>query len=341
LHENSARCARARVLVGCRNPSICQSESGCAKTRPVQWRSEGRFRHGWRHLLTAQVEDDNFALWIETQTVPLDASGKYTVLLGATKAEGIPMELFTSGEAQWLSIRVEGQPEQPRVLLVSVPYALKAAEADTLAGHAASEFVTSDKLSDAVHHELAQRSTLSSATSPTLKSNAVASGATNFSASNTTQVVSVAQTGTGLGFTATAGSTAIKATSTAAGAFGMQGMNTATTGTGAGVKGTVSSAAANGVYGSNAATTGAAIGVLGTTQSTSGVALRGSANATTGATQGIQASVASPDGIAGVFRNSSTGKLLSGQAGSVHTEVFSVDNAGVVSGSRLRLWLCN
>ena len=66
-------------------------------------------------------QEDKSSLWIETQTVPISADGKYTILLGATKAEGIPMDLFTSGEAQWLAVQVEGKPEQPRVLLVSVP----------------------------------------------------------------------------------------------------------------------------------------------------------------------------------------------------------------------------
>ncbi len=79
-------------------------------------------------------------LWLETQNVPLAASGRYSVLLGATKEEGVPMELFTSGEAQWLGVRAEGQAEQPRVLLVSVPYALKAADADTVGGLPPSAF---------------------------------------------------------------------------------------------------------------------------------------------------------------------------------------------------------
>ena len=85
-------------------------------------------------------QEGGAALWQETQNVPLDASGRYSVLLGATKEEGVPMELFTSGEAQWLGVRVEGQAEQPRVLLVSVPYALKAADADTVGGLPPSAF---------------------------------------------------------------------------------------------------------------------------------------------------------------------------------------------------------
>ena len=85
-------------------------------------------------------QEGGAALWLETQNVPLDASGHYNVLLGATKEAGVPMELFTSGEAQWLGVRVEGQAEQPRILLVSVPYALKAADADTVGGLPPSAF---------------------------------------------------------------------------------------------------------------------------------------------------------------------------------------------------------
>ena len=75
------------------------------------------------------------ALWLETQNVALDANGRYEVLLGAESSEGMPMEVFTSGEARWLGVQAQGQgAEQPRVLLVSVPYALKAADAQTVGG---------------------------------------------------------------------------------------------------------------------------------------------------------------------------------------------------------------
>jgi len=80
------------------------------------------------------------ALWLETQNVTLDAQGRYTVLLGANSAEGMPLDAFTANQAQWLGVQPEGLPEQ-RVLLVSVPYALKAADAETLGGMPASSFV--------------------------------------------------------------------------------------------------------------------------------------------------------------------------------------------------------
>ena len=80
-------------------------------------------------------------LWLETQSVSVDAVGHYSVLLGVTKAEGLPTDLFASGNARWLGVKVEGQDEQPRVLLVSVPYALKAGDAETLGGKPLSAFL--------------------------------------------------------------------------------------------------------------------------------------------------------------------------------------------------------
>jgi hypothetical protein len=80
-------------------------------------------------------------LWTETQTVVVDADGRYGVTLGATRTEGLPVGLFATGEARWLGVQADGQAEQPRVLLVSVPYALKAADADAVGGKPLSAFV--------------------------------------------------------------------------------------------------------------------------------------------------------------------------------------------------------
>jgi hypothetical protein len=80
-------------------------------------------------------------LWMETQNVTADTKGNYTVQLGANTSEGLPLDLFASGEARWLGVRVNGGEEQARVLLLSVPYALKAADAQTLGGLPAAAFV--------------------------------------------------------------------------------------------------------------------------------------------------------------------------------------------------------
>jgi hypothetical protein len=85
-------------------------------------------------------------LWQETQTIVVDTDGRYTLLLGATLPDGLPLQLFASGEARWLGRRFErpGEIEQPRVLLASVPYALKASDADTLGGRPPSAYLLAE-----------------------------------------------------------------------------------------------------------------------------------------------------------------------------------------------------
>jgi hypothetical protein len=88
-----------------------------------------------------QDSEGGTPLWMETQNVQPDKSGRYAVSLGATKSAGLPTDVFVSGEARWLGVQPEGQAEQPRVLLLSVPYALKAGDAETIGGLPASAFL--------------------------------------------------------------------------------------------------------------------------------------------------------------------------------------------------------
>ncbi len=80
-------------------------------------------------------------LWLETQSVQPTRNGQYTVTLGSTSSHGLPTDIFASGEARWLGVRVEGQEEQARVMLLAVPYALKAGDAQTIGGLPASAFM--------------------------------------------------------------------------------------------------------------------------------------------------------------------------------------------------------
>jgi hypothetical protein len=80
-------------------------------------------------------------VWMETQNVTPDSAGRYTAQLGATRNEGLRPETFMTGEARWLAVQAAGAPEQPRVLLVAVPYAMKAADAETVGGLPPSAFV--------------------------------------------------------------------------------------------------------------------------------------------------------------------------------------------------------
>ncbi len=81
-------------------------------------------------------------LWQETQNVVIDTKGRYAMLVGAASAEGIPETVLAAG-AQWLgtTFNRQGEVEGPRVQLTSVPYALRAADADTLGGRPASAYL--------------------------------------------------------------------------------------------------------------------------------------------------------------------------------------------------------
>jgi len=81
-------------------------------------------------------------LWEETQNVQF-SQGRYTVFLGQSRNTGIPAEIFASGQTRWVGVRIlaAGEREQARTRITSVPYALKAVDADTVGGLPASAFL--------------------------------------------------------------------------------------------------------------------------------------------------------------------------------------------------------
>ena len=81
------------------------------------------------------------ALRMESQKVEAASGGNYTVALGLTTFQGLPASLFVAGEARWLGVQIAGQAEQPRVMLLAVPYAMKAGDAATLGGMPPSAFM--------------------------------------------------------------------------------------------------------------------------------------------------------------------------------------------------------
>jgi hypothetical protein len=138
------------LILGCMVPLMAQNNTntGVVVPRLVNYSgkaldAQGRPLSGIAGVTFSIYKDqyDGAPLWLETQNVQADSKGNYTIQLGATEPEGLPLELFTSGEGRWLGIRVNSGEEQPRVLLLSVPYALKAADAQTLGGLPASAFM--------------------------------------------------------------------------------------------------------------------------------------------------------------------------------------------------------
>ena len=140
--------ASSAVMVRAQSQPVASSAIEFGVPRLVKF--SGVLRDGRRQALSATVQvvaslyasqSGGTPLWAETQTVHPDASGRYGMSLGITQPAGLPLDLFASGEARWLGVQIIGEPEQPRVLLMSVPYALKAADAETIGGLPPSAFM--------------------------------------------------------------------------------------------------------------------------------------------------------------------------------------------------------
>lgn len=121
-------------------------QSGTVSTIPSMVRFNGTISGARGRLVGVtfalyKEQEGGAPLWLETQTLTTDTAGHYSVQLGSTRLNGLPRDLFATGEARWLGVQAEGQLEQPRVLLLSVPYAMKAADAETLGGLPPSAFL--------------------------------------------------------------------------------------------------------------------------------------------------------------------------------------------------------
>ncbi len=170
-------------------------------------------------------------LWLETQNVALNANGRYTIYLGANHANGVPLDLFASGEARWLGVQPEGQAEQARVQLVSVPYAMTAGDAQTLGGQPLSAFVMASSAngsattaSSAATTAAASGGIVALATPQTGGSVTTSGGTTNYLAKFTSatdvensSLVYDSGTAVGIGTTAPAATLHVVSTSTSAG----------------------------------------------------------------------------------------------------------------------------
>ena len=138
-------------------------QNGPSASAPAFVRLDGEFKAATGEARSGSVvvvislygrQDDTAPLWTETQAVTLDAAGRYTVFAGATQPEGLPRELFAVNAAQWIGVALQGEPEQPRVRMVSVPYALSAGNADTLGGVPVKDFVMTENLAESVKKAL-------------------------------------------------------------------------------------------------------------------------------------------------------------------------------------------
>ena len=101
-------------------------------------------------FLLYDVEQDGTALWSEVQVVSI-TDGLFNVLLG-THVE-IPHQVFDSTHV-YLALKIESDDEmEPRKRLVSVGYAFRALNADSLNGHDSSDFILMNQ-TDAVSSDM-------------------------------------------------------------------------------------------------------------------------------------------------------------------------------------------
>ena len=309
--------------------SISWAQQPVGTTVPNVVRYGGILKDAQGALLYSATDGVTFAIyrqqeggapiWIETQNVASDASGQYSVLLGGNSPSGLPTDLFSQEEQRWLGVTVQGQAEQPRVLLVSVPYALRAHDAETLAGRSISDFVLAKDVGSSATTTNAttfEQTTASTSETSTIQgrsghTGAASQGPTNFSGSTTNQIVGISQAGTGFALIGTVpNGIAIDAQVTAStspdsdGIFGtVQGLGTGVFGNATspsgwanGVQGNTSSTTGIGVVALASATSGNTYGVRGYAASTSGTGVGGLANAVSGSTYGVTGAVASPSG---------------------------------------------
>lgn len=283
-------------------------------------------------------------LWSEVQNVHVDSAGHYTVKLGASKPDRLPVEVFTSAEAQWLGIRQEGQAEQPRIMLMSVPYALKAADAETFGGKPPSAYMsaptsragsTGAGTTPATNGKQSPQPTVGGTgtanyiamwtSASNLGSSALYEGSNHYLGIGTTApnyplnidedtlhpalyVLQSGATGTGVMGNAssrTGKNIGVWGTTRSTTGTGVFGQATSTTGENIGVSGTSASNEGTGVDGTATATTGTTWGVHGESASAEGNGVIGEATSTTGTASGVVGNSASPDGV-GVSANASS-----------------------------------
>jgi hypothetical protein len=280
-------------------------------------------------------------VWMETQNVQADASGAYTALLGATKNDGVPAEVFGAGQ-RWLGVQAQGEAERPRVLMTSVPYSLKAVDAETLGGLPASAFALAGTATGTAGHAgvEAPKASGKPAAAPALSGTGTAGTVPLWTDSDTLGNSAILQSGGNVGIgtvspsaqfsVETAVSVGIGGATSSSSGVGVSGRVTATSGSGIGVLGASTSNSGFGVQGEVTAGSGKTVGVEGLSKSTSGFGIQGSATATEGTTVGVSGTSSSTGGtgVAG-GASATTGRTYGVQGSAASSQGVGVDGIGI------------
>ncbi len=187
-------------------------------------------------FLLYKEEQGGAPLWLETQNVQPDKTGRYSVMLGSTTSTGVPSDLFVAGEARWLAVQPQGQPEQPRVMLLSVPYALKAVDAQTIGGLPPTAFVlAAPPTSNPTKAANAAVQPLATGTTPVTTAGGTVNTVPKFDAAADITNSQIFDNGTnvGIGTTTPAAKLDVKGASTVRGLFSLPATGTATASRGA------------------------------------------------------------------------------------------------------------
>jgi hypothetical protein len=301
-------------------------------------------------------QDGGAPIWQETQNVTRDANGQYTVLLGTTTAAGLPDDLFSQQEERWLGIRLQGEAEQARILMVSVPYAFKAHEAETLGGLPASAFAKvpatdgTGSTTSGASGSTSQAAAANGSTGNTGKSGVGSDTVINCTTAQNNyiplftsarppnivicnSVMYQANGNIGIGTTTPTAAfevdsqtgPALAASTNSTGAWAIVGANLSASGAYGGVQGASGSPNGAGVYAHNDSTTGIAIGIGGKSASPTGIAIQGQASAISGTPIGVNGQTMSPTG-SGVV---GTSNAPTGASYGVVGDAFSPDAIGV------------
>ena len=148
--RSGACSALVLTWLACSVALLAQPQAPTGPVPRVMWVS-GVFRPADRQpiaptetvtLAVYRDQEGGDPLFQETQNAVVRQDGRYDILLGSTTPGELPLDLFANGEPRWLGVRFHrnGEAEQPRWQLTSVPYALKSGDAATLGGRPASDY---------------------------------------------------------------------------------------------------------------------------------------------------------------------------------------------------------
>jgi hypothetical protein len=296
-------------------------------------------------------EQGGAPLWLETQNITADTSGHYTVMLGSTTSTGLPADIFVAGEARWLAVQPQGQAEQARVLLLSVPYALKAGDAQTLGGLPASAFVqTAPAAKSGVAKSGAAAPTAANSTQPKAVTEAAITGTGKTSyiplwtSSSNLSTSLLFQTGgkVGINTTTPSASLSVNGNGTFTSSTGSEALQVTQSGTGSGIIASTNATEAYGISGSATSTANSAIGgvgVFGFSANPSGYGVQGTSGNV--GVYGTGGGIGGTTGIGvqgtgdqyGVFGNVSDGLFPANQAGVLGTTASTSSTAFGVEGT--------